>query len=151
MLLCWVGFLSFPRTVLCLLIGKLQTICTSLLWSWDFLHRWPRFKYVTLLIGSFLVALDLVGIFFFCFFNVHLIWDAEEKKFLEALTLRSTGNVFKNCTKEKWMSRWFIQCLKDMDLLKQWVSYLVCKKKKKSIKVESYMFLVFFLFFFFCI
>lgn len=68
MLLCWVGFLSFPRTVLCLLIGKLQTICTPLLWSWDFLHRWPRFKYVTLLIGSFLVALDLVGIFFSFFF-----------------------------------------------------------------------------------
>lgn len=29
------------------------------------LHKWPRFKYVTLLIGSFLVALYLVGIFFF--------------------------------------------------------------------------------------
>lgn len=29
------------------------------------LHRWPRFKYVTLLIGSFLVALYLVGFFFF--------------------------------------------------------------------------------------
>lgn len=36
MLLCWVGFLFSMDSVVFLLIGKLQTICTPLLWSRDF-------------------------------------------------------------------------------------------------------------------
>lgn len=65
MLLCRVGFLrvhgqrrvSVDRET----PNSLHTSTLEL----RLLRRWPRFECVTLLTGSFLVALDLVGIFFF--------------------------------------------------------------------------------------
>ena len=68
---CWVGlvFSLSMNSVVFLFLRQLETVCTPLLWSWDFFHRWPRFKcYLT--DRLFLVALYLVGSFFvlFCFF-----------------------------------------------------------------------------------
>lgn len=61
--LCWVGFLSFFHGQCCVSVDRetpnsLHTSTLELRFLW---RRWPRFKYITLLIGSFLVALYLVG------------------------------------------------------------------------------------------
>lgn len=87
-----------------------------------------------LLIGFFSCSTIPCGKFFL-FFKVHLIWAAKgggDGRFLFLRhSLWGVQIIFFNCTKEKWMLRWFIQCLKETDLLEPWVSYFVCKKKKK--------------------